>query len=80
MPGAREHAYSIKASGERSAEDLRTLLPPLGASGGRLVVVGGGPLGIETAAELAESYPGLQVTLVTRGERPLEIVTTRVKC
>ena len=68
VPGVRDHAYSIKASGERSAEDLRTLLPALGASGGRLVVVGGGPLGIETAAELAESYPDLRVTLVTRGE------------
>src|SRR4051794_17738547 len=68
VPGAREHAYSIKATGERSAEDLRTLLPAQAERGGRLVVVGGGPLGIETAAEIAESYPGLQVTLVTRGE------------
>src|SRR4051812_3127071 len=29
VPGARDHTYSIKASGERSAEDLRTLLPTL---------------------------------------------------
>src|SRR4051794_29940421 len=54
--------------GARSVEDLRALLPELAARGGRLVVVGGGPTGVETAAEFAESYPGVQVTLATRGE------------
>jgi NADH dehydrogenase len=68
VPGLRDHAYSINVTGERSAEDLKTLLPTLDEMGGRMVVAGGGPLGIETAAEFAESYPGLQVTLVTRGE------------
>src|SRR5205823_8519719 len=68
VPGVRDHAYSLKASGERSAEDLKTLLPALAEIGGRMVVVGGGPLGIETAAEFAESYPAFQVTLATRGE------------
>jgi NADH:quinone reductase (non-electrogenic) len=33
-----------------------------------LVVCGGGLTGVEAAAELAEAYPGLAVTLATRGE------------
>jgi len=32
------------------------------------VVVGGGPTGVEGAAEFAESFPGLHVTLTTRGD------------
>ena len=34
---------------------------------GRVVVCGGGLTGIETAAELAESFPALEVELVSRG-------------
>jgi NADH dehydrogenase FAD-containing subunit len=36
--------------------------------GGRVVVCGGGLTGIESATELAESYPQLQVELVTMGD------------
>ncbi|WP_204054182.1 FAD-dependent oxidoreductase, partial [Microbispora rosea] len=36
--------------------------------GGRVVVVGDGLTGIETATEIAESRPGLSVALVARGE------------
>jgi NADH dehydrogenase len=68
VDGVREHAYSLKPFGARSVDDLRTLLPALNESHGRLVVVGGGPTGVEAAAEFAESYPDLQVTLTTRGE------------
>jgi NADH dehydrogenase FAD-containing subunit len=39
----------------------------LAGSGGGVLVVGGGLTGIETSAELAERYPGLRVTLATRG-------------
>lgn len=35
---------------------------------GRLVVVGGGLTGVETAAEIAEAHPAWRVRLVTRGE------------
>ncbi len=37
-------------------------------SGAKLVICGGGLTGIETATELAESYPQLEVRLVTSGE------------
>ena len=42
-------------------------MPVLNDRHGRLVVVGGGPTGVEAAAEFAESFPGLHVTLTTRG-------------
>ncbi len=64
IPGAREHAYLLDPGG---AEGLAAEAEALAARGGRVVVVGGGLTGIETATELAESWPGLRVTLVTRG-------------
>ncbi len=68
IPGVREHAYSLTPTGPRSAETLRSILPGLNRQRGHLVIVGGGPTGIEAAAEFAESYPGLRVSLVTQGE------------
>jgi len=65
--GVREHGYTLSASGARSAAALGAELPAVAAAGGRLLVVGGGLSGIEAAAELAERYPGLRVTLATRG-------------
>ncbi|MBK9749278.1 MAG: FAD-dependent oxidoreductase [Chloroflexi bacterium] len=50
------------ASTERLAARLREL--PAGA---HVAVVGGGLTGIESASEIAESYPHLHVSLVTRG-------------
>jgi NADH:quinone reductase (non-electrogenic) len=67
IAGVRENAYTLNPAGPRSAVELRQVLPALNAAGGRLVVVGGGPTGIEAAAEFAESYPNLHVQLVTRG-------------
>jgi len=68
IPGIREHAYTLTPTAPRSAEALKSLLPELNKHGGRLLVIGGGPTGIESAAEFAESYPDLNVTLVTQGE------------
>ncbi|WP_225839749.1 NAD(P)/FAD-dependent oxidoreductase [Streptomyces sp. NK08204] len=65
VPGAAEHAFDI--AGRPSALRLRERLDGLG-DGGRVVVVGDGLTGIETATEVAESRPGLSVTLVARGE------------
>ena len=48
-------------------ESLHAKLAALPA-GARLVVCGGGLSGIESASELAESYPQLQVELVTMGD------------
>lgn len=50
------------------AKRLLERLPDVAARDGRVAVVGGGPTGIETAAELAESYPALHVMLLTAGE------------
>ncbi|WP_418955912.1 NAD(P)/FAD-dependent oxidoreductase [Streptomyces tritici] len=65
VPGAAEHAYDVAA--RPSALRLRERLDGLDR-GGRVVVVGDGLTGIETATEIAESRPGLAVTLVARGE------------
>ncbi len=68
IPGIREYAYTLSPTGPRSAVTLRSVLPELNHRRGRLVIVGGGPTGIESAAEFAESYPGLHVSLVTQGK------------
>ncbi|MFD8376985.1 NAD(P)/FAD-dependent oxidoreductase [Streptomyces sp. NPDC059679] len=68
VPGAAEHAFDIAA--RPSALRLRERLDSLDRRGeaGNVVVVGDGLTGIETATEIAESRPGLSVTLVARGE------------
>ncbi|WP_331764014.1 FAD-dependent oxidoreductase [Streptomyces anthocyanicus] len=60
--GAAEFAYPLA-----SLEEVQRLLPVLDAASASamVTVVGGGPLGIETAAELAEQ--GRRVTLVCGG-------------
>ncbi|MFJ9078144.1 NAD(P)/FAD-dependent oxidoreductase [Streptomyces sp. NPDC102278] len=63
--GVAEHAYDVAA--RPSALRLRERLDGL-REGGNVVVVGYGLTGIETATEIAESRPGLSVTLVARGE------------
>ena len=68
IPGLRQYVYTLNPTGPYSAQALKDALPELNKRGGQLSVVGGGPTGIESAAEFAESYPGLHVSLVTRGE------------
>lgn len=53
--------------GHDAAERLHAGLRGLADTGGAVVVVGGGLTGIETAAEVAESFPSLDVRLVTAG-------------
>jgi NADH dehydrogenase FAD-containing subunit len=65
LPGAAEHAFDVAS--RPSALRLRERLDSLG-DGGRVVVVGDGLTGIETATEIAEARPGLSVALVARGE------------
>lgn len=67
VPGVAEHAYTLTASGPFSAAALREALPSIQARHGHVVVCGGGPTGIETAAEVAAAYPQIKVRLVTRG-------------
>lgn len=63
LPGAREHAYTVDRA---SAQAFAAQLPSVARRGGRLLVVGGGNTGVEVATEVAESNPGLHVTLATR--------------
>jgi NADH dehydrogenase FAD-containing subunit len=65
VPGAAEHAFDVAS--RPSALRLRERLDSL-REGGRVLVVGDGLTGIETATEIAESRPGLWVTLVAHGE------------
>ncbi|MEU1202841.1 FAD-dependent oxidoreductase [Streptomyces sp. NPDC005813] len=68
VPGVAEHAFHV--TGRPSALRLRQRLDSLSKrdAGGRVLVVGDGLTGIETATEIAESRPGLSVALVARGE------------
>ena len=68
VPGVAEHAYDV--AGRPSALRLRERLDELEerADSRSVVVVGTGFTGIEAATEIAESRPGLSVTLVGRGQ------------
>ena len=65
VPGVAEHAFHVTS--RPAALRLRERLDGL-SEGGRVLVVGDGWTGIETAAEFAESRPDLSVSLVARGE------------
>jgi len=62
-PGARQYAYTLD---DRSARALAPLLPGLAARGGRVLLVGAGNTGVEVSTELAEQFPNLKITVVTR--------------
>ncbi|MFD9369258.1 NAD(P)/FAD-dependent oxidoreductase [Streptomyces sp. NPDC060020] len=66
--GVAEHAFHVTS--RPAALRLRERLDSLGkrGEGGRVLVVGDGLTGIETATEIAESQPGLSVALIARGE------------
>ncbi|GGR84336.1 oxidoreductase [Streptomyces nojiriensis] len=66
--GVAEHAFHVTS--RPAALRLRERLDSLSGrgEGGRVLVVGDGLTGIETATEIAESRPGLSVVLVARGE------------
>ncbi|WP_051813022.1 NAD(P)/FAD-dependent oxidoreductase [Kitasatospora sp. MBT63] len=72
VPGVEEHAHTL--NGAQDAEVLAGRLAHLGNSNGSgsgrgtVVVVGTGLTGIESAAEIAEQYPGLRVVLLGRTE------------
>ncbi|MBO3750166.1 FAD-dependent oxidoreductase [Streptosporangiaceae bacterium NEAU-GS5] len=63
IPGAAENAYTLN-----SAADARSLAARLTSlHEGTVVVAGGGLTGVESAAEIAESRPGLRVVLLSAG-------------
>ena len=72
VPGAAAYAYTVDspAGARRLNGALRTA--------GTVAVCGGGLTGIEVAGEIAETYPGVAVTLLTRG-RLAETVSARTR-
>lgn len=65
VPGVDEHAFHVAA--RPAALRLRARLEELGEDG-KVLVVGGNLTAIEAATEIAESRPGLRVSLATSGE------------
>lgn len=65
VPGADRHAHTLDSRG--AAMVFAARLDEMEADGGAVTVCGGGPTGVEAAAEVAECHPGLRVTLVTNG-------------
>lgn len=67
VPGVDAHAYTL--DGRAEAERLAARLAELARRGGGTVAVAGAGLtGVEAAAEIAESHPGLRVLLLGRDE------------
>ncbi|MEU9593498.1 FAD-dependent oxidoreductase [Streptomyces sp. NPDC048193] len=64
VPGAEDHAYTLNSA--QDAELLADRLRRLGS--GTVVVAGSGLTGIESAAEMAERHPELNVVLLGRAE------------
>jgi NADH dehydrogenase FAD-containing subunit len=64
IPGAGEHAFPLgDLDGARGAAEA---LENAGDAA-RVLVVGGGPTGVETAAEIAENRPSVEVALMSAG-------------
>lgn len=64
VPGISEHAFTLDGSLERLGLALRSAA----MRGGRVTVCGSGLTGVELATEIAESFPALQVTMISRTE------------
>ncbi|MGW5112991.1 NAD(P)/FAD-dependent oxidoreductase [Nocardia sp. NPDC004123] len=66
VPGADHHAWTL--NDPRQARRFSHRLAEIAAAAGTVTVVGGGLTGIEAATEIAESHPGLKVTLISAQE------------
>ncbi|MEV6767581.1 FAD-dependent oxidoreductase [Nocardia sp. NPDC051030] len=75
VPGVDQHAHTINSP--QQAARLGRRLAGL-AAGSAVAVCGGGLTGVETAAEIAEAYPALRVSLVSRGE-PAAVMGERAR-
>ena len=64
VPGADEFAYTLNSAHDAVA--LADAVDRLG--GGTVIVAGGGLTGVESAAEIAEQHPDIDVVLVSREE------------
>jgi NADH dehydrogenase FAD-containing subunit len=66
VPGADVHAFTLNSP--QGAARFATRLREVAATGGTVTVCGGGLTGIEAATEIAETHPGLTVTLISLDE------------
>jgi NADH dehydrogenase FAD-containing subunit len=66
IPGADIHAFTLNSP--QIAGRFAARLTEVSKAGGTVTVCGGGLTGIEAAAEIAESHPGLNVTLISLHE------------
>jgi NADH:ubiquinone reductase (H+-translocating) len=64
VAGVRDYAYTLDS---HSAPLLAQRMKSIAQKNGKVVVIGGGLTGIESATELAEAFPDVQVTLLTQG-------------
>jgi NADH:ubiquinone reductase (H+-translocating) len=74
VPGVDEFAYTLNSA--RDAGLLAQQLDRLG--GGTVVVAGGGLTGIESAAEIAEQHPELDVVLLSR-QQPGSMMSAKAR-
>jgi NADH dehydrogenase FAD-containing subunit len=63
VPGVAEHAYAL--SSLNSSIELSEKLAELARMKGRLLICGGGLTGIESATEISEKFPAIDITLAT---------------
>jgi NADH dehydrogenase FAD-containing subunit len=63
-PGVARHA--IRLNDPDTIHRTHYVLQSLSGKSGRILIAGGGPTGIETAAELSARFPCLRVTLASR--------------
>jgi NADH dehydrogenase FAD-containing subunit len=63
VKGVREHAMAVEFG---TVSNIHRALQKAATHRGRVTIVGGGLTGIELASEIAESLPGLQVSLVSQ--------------
>ncbi|MCB0183657.1 MAG: FAD-dependent oxidoreductase [Caldilineaceae bacterium] len=68
VPGVADYAYTLDTDGTLAADALHQKLASFGAQPFRVIVVGGGATGIETATQVKAIYPYSDVQLITQGE------------
>ncbi|MEW9526986.1 NAD(P)/FAD-dependent oxidoreductase [Microbispora sp. NPDC049125] len=64
VPGAAEHAFTL--DDPEHAGRLAARLAEIAPTGGTVAVCGGGLTGLEAATEIAESFPGVRVVMLSR--------------
>ncbi|MEV5748275.1 FAD-dependent oxidoreductase [Actinoallomurus sp. NPDC052308] len=76
VPGAGDHAFTL--DDPRTAARFAARVREVAAAGGTVTVCGGGLTGVEAAAELAETHPRLNVTLIS-SDRPGAMMGDRAR-